>query len=198
MTERERYKERTDEKERPAGRPEAREPHPGSNALARFVDGSLDPESAAHLRVHLVDCQECEEETLLREALNERIEIADPGLETIATVEFRVPALPSRRKEGGSGDWWNERGKSATGPWLTQGHYRLALGRRSRTELVVCLRERDRPLPEVLVVLEPAGKPGTPELARGVTNERGEARLAFRAMAPPIKGDYRLRVLVDR
>jgi hypothetical protein len=197
MSEKERLKDQPDEKETAGERGKATEPHPGRRELARYFDGTLDPESTAHFRVHLLDCRECEREVSFRKDLETLLDVDDPGAEELQTVEFRLSALPLRRKGEVPGGWWNDPKRAAAGPWLEQGPYRLALDRFSRNELSLCLRKGDRPLREVLAVFEPVGKPGTPELARGVTNEKGEARLRFRVMPPSPKGDYRVRVLVD-
>jgi hypothetical protein len=198
MSEKERLKDQPDaeQERRAAERPKPAEPHPGRSVLGRYLEGTLDPEDAAHLRVHLFACRECYETLSLARDLDERLDLADPRGDELQAVEFAVSALPALRKGAGSARWWQDPKRSAAGPWLVQGPYRLALGRASRDELAVCLRDRDRPLRGALAVLEPAGKRGTPELARAVTNERGEATLRFGVMPPATKGDYRLRVLV--
>jgi hypothetical protein len=198
MREKERLKEVQYERHKEAApeRRNATEPHPARGVLARYAEGALDSVSAAHVRVHMLDCRACRLEASLREELEQLLDLAAPDAGTMKSVVFELSGLPSPRKSTGPGDWWDDPKSAAGGPWLVHGSYRLALDRPSRDMVTLCLREGDQPRREALVVLERAGPPGTPELARAVTNERGEAKLRLGEVPPPARGSYRIRVLI--
>jgi hypothetical protein len=108
---------------------------------------------------------------------------------------FTAPALPEWRDDRRL-PWWNDPG-GPFGDWRVAEQCRFGIDRLERDAFVVCLQEECRPVPEALVVLEEAGGPAGPPLARGVTNDRGEARLRLRGDGWPSTGPFRIRILLD-